>query len=205
MSETDTPEREVRIRAQAYQLWEDAGRPEGQSDYFWYRAEDLIRLKELDQEAASAFVVLLGAVFSAAFLCIDHISEIAATATSLSIKVREASDALPGPNKLAGLTGEAIINVDSKVGTIGGDPAAERDRRKQQVLDALRSLNLDQQSLNQVTNGDRERDLIDYMAAIMNRVHYCVLPQAAQTQAEQSEWNAEWVANADRFLCRLCP
>jgi hypothetical protein len=80
MSEADTPEREVRIRAQAYQLWEDAGRPERQSDYFWYRAEDLIRLKELDEEAASAFVVILGVVFSAAFLCIDHISEIAATA-----------------------------------------------------------------------------------------------------------------------------
>jgi hypothetical protein len=79
MIEADTPGREDRIRTQAYQLWEDAGRPEGQSDYFWYRAEDLIRLKE---EAASAFVVLLGVVFSAAFLCIDHISEIAAAATS---------------------------------------------------------------------------------------------------------------------------
>jgi Protein of unknown function (DUF2934) len=110
MSEADAPEREVRIRAQAYQLWEDAGRPEGQSDYFWYRAEDLLRLKELDQEAASAFVVLLGAVFSAAFLYIDHISEIATTATSLSVEVREASDALTGLKKLAELTGEAIIN-----------------------------------------------------------------------------------------------
>ena len=91
----------------------------------------------------------------------------AATATSLSIKVREASDALTGLKKLAGLIGEAIINLDSKVGTIGGDPAAERDRRKQQVLDVLRSLNLDQQSLNQVANRDRERDLID--GAVGNR------------------------------------
>jgi len=169
MSEADTPELEVRIRAQAYQLWEDAGRPEGQSDYFWYRAEDLIRLKELDQEAASAFVVLLGVVFSAAFLCIDHISEIAAAATSLSIKAHEASDALIGLKKLAGLTGEAIINSDSKVGTLGDDPAAERVRRKQQVIHVLRTLNLDQQSLNQVANGDLERDLIDYTAAIMDR------------------------------------
>ncbi len=172
MSEADTPEREVRIRDQAYQLWEEAGRPEGQSDYFWYSAEDLIRFKELVQEAASAFVVLLGVVFSAAFLCIEHISEIAATDTSLSIKVRETSDALTGLKKLAGLTGEAIINLDSKVGTLGGDPAAERDRRKQQVLDVLRSLNFDQQSLNQVANGERERDLIDYTAAIVNRVNY---------------------------------
>jgi len=52
----------------------------------------------------------LGVVFSAAFLCIDHISEIAATDTSLSIEEREASDALTGLKKLAGLTGEAVIN-----------------------------------------------------------------------------------------------
>jgi Protein of unknown function (DUF2934) len=188
MSEADTPELEVRIRAQAYQLCKNAGRPEGQSDYSWYRAEDLIRLKELNQKAATGFVVLLGVVFSAAFLCIDHISEIAATATGRS-------DALSGLEKLAGLTGEAIINLDSKVRTLGDDPMAERDRRKHQVLDVLRSLYLDQQSLNQVANGERERDLIDRTAA------NGVLPHAAQAQAEQSEWNAEWAKQTTLSGC----
>jgi hypothetical protein len=27
------------IRSKAYQLWKDAGEPEGQSDAFWYEAE----------------------------------------------------------------------------------------------------------------------------------------------------------------------
>ena len=153
----------------------------------------LLAVLSYQKKTASAFIVLLGAMFSAALLYIDHISEIAATATSLTIKVREASDALTGLKKLAALTGEAIISLDLKVGAFGGDPAAERDRRKQQVVDVLRSLNLDQQSLDQVANGDRERDLSDYTAAIMNCVSHCVLPQAAQSQAEQSEWNAEWV------------
>lgn len=135
-----------------------------------------------------AFIVLLGAVFSSTFVYIDHISEIAATATSLTIKVREASDALNGLKKLAVVTGQAIISLDSKVGTISGDPAADRERRKEQVLDVLRSLNLDQQSLTQVANSDRERNLSDYAAAIMNRVYNCGLLSGGR-----SEWNMEFV------------
>ena len=148
----------------------------------------LLAVLSYQKKTVSAFIVLLGAVFSATFVYIDHISEIAATATSLTIKVREASDALTGLKKLAALTGEAIISLDSKVGTIGGDPAADRDRRKQQVLDVLRSLNLDQQSLNQVANSDRDRDLGDYVAAIMNRVYNCELLQGGR-----SKWNTEFV------------
>jgi hypothetical protein len=96
-----------------------------------------------------------------------------------------------GLKKLAALTGEAIISLDSKVGAIGGDPAAERGRRKQQVLDVLKSIGLDQQSLNQVANSDRDRDLSDYAAAIMNRVYNCGLLQNGQSG--QSEWNMEFV------------
>jgi len=31
---------EEEIRNRAYRLWEDAGRPAGQMDNFWYEAED---------------------------------------------------------------------------------------------------------------------------------------------------------------------
>ena len=32
------------VRARAFQLWKDAGEPEGQSDAFWYQAEkELLR------------------------------------------------------------------------------------------------------------------------------------------------------------------
>jgi len=32
-------EREERIRALAHRMWEEAGRPEGQDEYFWQKAE----------------------------------------------------------------------------------------------------------------------------------------------------------------------
>ena len=51
-------------------------------------------------------VVLVGAAISAAFVYIDNISEIAASATSLTIKIREASDALVGLRKVAILAGK---------------------------------------------------------------------------------------------------
>jgi hypothetical protein len=159
--------------------------------FFWIAIVlfGLLGLLAYQKKAMSAFVVLLGAVFSSAFLYLDHISEIAATATSLTIKVREASDALVGLRKLAVLTGESIINLDSKVGAIGGESAVNRDRLKEQVLDVLRSINIDSQTLEKVANSDRDRNLSDYLAAVMNRVHNCVIGQGMQ----QSEWNEEWV------------
>ena len=45
----------------------------------------LLSVLAYQKKAAAAFVVLLAAVFSACFVYLDHISEIAATATSLTI------------------------------------------------------------------------------------------------------------------------
>ena len=42
MSNGDITERENRIRERAHALWEAAGRPEGQDEYFWSKAEDQI-------------------------------------------------------------------------------------------------------------------------------------------------------------------
>lgn len=33
------------VRVEAYRLWEEANRPEGKSDFFWYRAELSLRIK----------------------------------------------------------------------------------------------------------------------------------------------------------------
>lgn len=41
-----TPAREARIRARAYKLWEEDGRPEGRADEFWERAEELIAMED---------------------------------------------------------------------------------------------------------------------------------------------------------------
>jgi Protein of unknown function (DUF2934) len=42
---SDMTPREHRVRARAQELWEKAGRPEGQDERFWYEAE-----QELDAE-----------------------------------------------------------------------------------------------------------------------------------------------------------
>jgi hypothetical protein len=42
----DTPQREARIRQQAYHLWEQDGRPEGRDMEFWERARALVGIEE---------------------------------------------------------------------------------------------------------------------------------------------------------------
>jgi hypothetical protein len=51
MSNGDITEREQRIRARTHALWEAAGRPGGNDDYFWHKAEDEINA----EDAADAF------------------------------------------------------------------------------------------------------------------------------------------------------
>lgn len=51
MVETSADER---IRARAQQLWEQAGRPEGRQDEFWYQAQQDIREMEKLREQAEA-------------------------------------------------------------------------------------------------------------------------------------------------------
>lgn len=49
-------EDEPNIALRAYQLWDEAGRPEGRSDEFYFLAEEELRLlleKELAHEATS--------------------------------------------------------------------------------------------------------------------------------------------------------
>jgi hypothetical protein len=119
---------------------------------------------------------------------LDHISEIAATATSLTIKVREASDALVELRKVAALTGEALITLDAQSGMIGGNSASHRDQLKKQVLEVLRSINLDEKTMKRVEDADRDRSLSDYAWAILNHGFHCVL-----TEARGSGWNDDFM------------
>ncbi|MBI0434987.1 DUF2934 domain-containing protein [Roseomonas sp. KE0001] len=54
-------DQEARIRQRAYELWEAAGRPEGQADSFWYQASTEVTGQaralsdELDQQLADTF------------------------------------------------------------------------------------------------------------------------------------------------------
>ena len=41
---------EDEIRARAYELWEQAGKPEGRDDKFWQQAEQALRATEIATE-----------------------------------------------------------------------------------------------------------------------------------------------------------
>jgi len=159
----------------------------------------LTGLLAYQKKTAAAFVVLLGAIFSVAFLYLDHISEIAATATSLTIKVREASDALIGLRKVAALTGEALISLDAENGTIGGTPAIERDQRKQQVIEIMKSIGVDEATIKHTGEADRNRSLTDYASGILSHAQNCVLSQARQSnwQKDFNEMAAGWPPSPD--------
>jgi len=43
-----------KLRERAHQLWEQAGRPEGRQDEFWYQAEQELREMEQLREQAEA-------------------------------------------------------------------------------------------------------------------------------------------------------
>ncbi|WP_315756247.1 MULTISPECIES: DUF2934 domain-containing protein [unclassified Bradyrhizobium] len=54
MDRTSDTELQERIRTRAHELWEQAGRPDGRDDEFWYQAEREIReLSELRDEATA--------------------------------------------------------------------------------------------------------------------------------------------------------
>ncbi|MGY8706121.1 DUF2934 domain-containing protein [Bradyrhizobium sp. 18BD] len=38
------------VRARAYKLWEEAGKPEGRIDEFWYEAEQRLKEESLSHE-----------------------------------------------------------------------------------------------------------------------------------------------------------
>jgi hypothetical protein len=149
----------------------------------------LLAVIAYQKKTAPAFVILVAAVFSAFFVYLDHISEITATATSLRIKVREASDALTGLKSLALLTGKTLINLDAQRGSIGGPKASDHDQMKQQVIDTLRSIGLDNEAIGAVNEGDRDVDIRWLVWAINMRIVVCVLHGH---QKDQEEWNIEF-------------
>ncbi len=54
MDRTSDTELQERIRRRAHQLWEQAGRPDGREDEFWYQAErEIGEMSELHDEATA--------------------------------------------------------------------------------------------------------------------------------------------------------
>jgi hypothetical protein len=46
MTRQDDEERQERIRRKAYELWEAAGRPDGQSEVHWDKATELVAIED---------------------------------------------------------------------------------------------------------------------------------------------------------------
>jgi hypothetical protein len=116
----------------------------------------LLSLLAYKERLKASIAVLAGAVLAACFVYVDHVSKIGASLTQVTIKLREASDGLLGLRKLALLTGKTLIQVDSRVGAIGGDTATNRDQLKADVVSTLTFIGIDQNSINEVKNLDRE-------------------------------------------------
>ena len=54
MDQTSETDLQDRIRARAHQLWEQAGRPDGREDEFWFQAErDIRETDELHDKATA--------------------------------------------------------------------------------------------------------------------------------------------------------
>ena len=49
MHGSDMTAREQRIRERAHKLWEQAGKPDGQDDIFWYEAEVQIGIEDKER------------------------------------------------------------------------------------------------------------------------------------------------------------
>jgi predicted subunit of tRNA(5-methylaminomethyl-2-thiouridylate) methyltransferase len=47
----DMSEHEQKILERAYQLWEEAGRPEGRDEEFWRKAQDEIAAENIDDDS----------------------------------------------------------------------------------------------------------------------------------------------------------
>jgi hypothetical protein len=70
--------------------------------------------------------------------------------------------------KLAAMTGELLIDLNSAQGRFTGDGDGEkRDARKGQILDSLRSIGLTAGDLAAIAASDREWNIIDYVGGIL--------------------------------------
>jgi|SRR5271165_1956385 len=79
-------------------------------------------------------------------------------------------------------------NRTGVIGSIGGDSAVNRDQLKQDVVNTLRSIGIDESSIGRVKDVDRGRTIWEYAGAVVYHVQYCVLNP---TQSQQ--WQAEVV------------
>ena len=120
-------------------------------------------------------------------------------AIGIKDKVHEASEALIGLKKVAALTGGALIDLDSHSGTLGGSLAVDRDQLKQNVLETLRSIGVNEELVNDAEQKDNKRSIAEFVTGILNHATYCNIDPAtlgAWTK-DRNEIHKAWPPSAN--------
>ncbi len=114
-------------------------------------------------------------------------------------KVREASEALIGLKKVAALTGGALIDLDAHSGMLGGSRAVERDQLKLKVLDTLRAIGVDEESVKDVGQKDRIRNISEYVNGILNHATFCNINSSSMDEwiKDRTKVYKAWPPSAD--------
>jgi large subunit ribosomal protein L21 len=112
------PETEAAIRARAYQIWEDEGRPHGRHDIHWQRAYEAI---------VSVAPVALGGAKPAKVIA-DDVSLIDGVGPKITKQL--AAEGIVSLSQIAGLSAEQLAKLDAKLALKG------RTAREEWVLQA---------------------------------------------------------------------
>jgi large subunit ribosomal protein L21 len=113
------PETEAAIRARAYQIWEDEGRPNGRHEQHWQRAYETV--VETAPVAATA-----------AASASDDVSLIDGVGPKISKQL--AAEGIVRLSQIAALTPSALADIDAKLGLKGRTAREEWVAQAQELL-----------------------------------------------------------------------
>ena len=132
---------------------------------------------------AAAFCALMGNPDRFDSLKLSPVTGIEAKAREVIQKAEVTQHAF---QKLATMTGELLIDLNAAQGRFvgGASERSEQDKRKQEIIEALRESGLPKEDIAQVSAGDRKWNVIDYINGIVQ-----VAAKQAPTDRRQ-EWQA---------------
>jgi uncharacterized membrane protein len=99
----------------------------------------------------AALAALVGAVASVFLIYVDNNSEFTASYSQLTIKIHEADSAIAALRRLALLTGQSLILIDGRIGSLGGDSDENRAKLKADVTQTLKDMGIDDDAIRRAT------------------------------------------------------
>lgn len=122
------------------------------------------------RKIASAFVLVVAASLAGVFGQIDHISEVSASASQLTFKVREASDVLDQLKGLAVISANSLIQEDENAAVISLGNAVDRDHLREDILGLLANLHVDKQDTQKLADSIKVAVCKEFAQDIINFV-----------------------------------